>query len=98
MCSSRAFSPSLRPTSSPLSPIPELSLAAPLPSFALQEVSQQLVEGGGVLDHDPVPALTEDVHLHVGQTFEQVQAGLQRDDAVVPSVYQEHRVVYTLEC
>jgi hypothetical protein len=36
---------------------------------ALQKVGQQLVKGGGVLDHDPVPALPEDVHLHVGQAF-----------------------------
>src|SRR5215217_1676830 len=32
-----------------------------------QEVVHHLVEGGGVLDHGPVPGLTEDVHLHVGQ-------------------------------
>ena len=33
--------------------------------FALQKVGDALVEGIPVLEHEPVPALPEDVHLHV---------------------------------
>jgi hypothetical protein len=35
--------------------------------FALQKVGDEFVESIPVLDHDPVPALPEDVHLHVRQ-------------------------------
>ena len=35
--------------------------------FALQKVGDEFVESIPVLDHDPVPALPEDVHLHLCQ-------------------------------
>jgi hypothetical protein len=35
--------------------------------FALQKVGDEFVESIPVLDHDPVSALPEDVHLHVRQ-------------------------------
>src|SRR5919206_3530897 len=79
ICSSRALSSSFRSTRPPTLVVPS---SVALIRVALQEVFQQLVEGGGVLDHDPVPALSEDVHLHVRQSLQQVQAGLKRDDPV----------------
>jgi hypothetical protein len=36
--------------------------------FALQKVGNEFVESILVLEHEPVPALPEDVHLHVRQT------------------------------
>jgi hypothetical protein len=35
--------------------------------FALQKVGDEFVESIPVLEHEPVPALPEDVHLHVRQ-------------------------------
>src|SRR4028119_970897 len=82
ICSSRAFSSWFRATRPPTLVV---SSSVTLIRITLQEVIQQLVEGGGILNHDPVATLSEDVHLHVGQSFQQVQAGLARDAPVLPA-------------
>src|SRR5215203_4356263 len=81
ICVSRVFSLSLRSTRLPppiqppgfepdhvdRKPSEVRAVGANLYFSAAQEVLYQLVKGGGVLDHGPVPGLAKDVHLHVGQ-------------------------------